>query len=385
MKRIRVGLIFGGRSVEHEVSLVSARAVLDHLDRDRYEVVPIGVTRHGRWLTAADARVLLEEGLARSAGRRAALTGDPSVGGLVPIGDGGVPVTLDVIFPLIHGTGGEDGTLQGLLELAGLPYVGSGVLGSSLGMDKAAMKMIFAAAGIPCAAHVTVTKRSIADDAAAVQRDVSREIGYPCFVKPSNGGSSVGVSKVKGAESLPAALALAAAYDRRVIVEEAIEGQEVECSVLGNESPEASVVGEIVPCHEFYDYDAKYIDDGSELDHPGADFGEAVRPGSCSRGGGVQGPRLRRNGARGFLREEERRRGAAQRGEHDPRVHADKHVPATVGGERGGLRRPRGSAHRSGDRAARAGRRAEAGLRSPAENPRWGMRRGRATVTRDRR
>jgi len=214
MKRIRVGLIFGGRSVEHDVSLVSARAVLDHLDRARYEVIPIGVTREGRWLTSGDARALLQDGL-RSAGTRATLTGDPSVGGLVPIGDGGAPVTLDVIFPLVHGTGGEDGTLQGLLELAGLPYVGSGVLGSSLGMDKAAMKMIFAAAGIPCAAHVTVTQRRIAADAAGVVREITRDIGYPCFVKPSNGGSSVGVSKVKGAESLPAALVQAAAYDRR--------------------------------------------------------------------------------------------------------------------------------------------------------------------------
>jgi len=265
MKRIRVGLIFGGRSVEHDVSLVSARAVLNHLDPARYEVIPIGVTRQGRWLTTADARALLDDGLARSAGKPAALTADPSVGGLVPIDDGGAPVKLDVIFPLIHGTGGEDGTLQGLLDLAGLPYVGSGVLGSCLGMDKAAMKMIFAARGLPCATHLTVTRRRIESDPDGLRRQVADGIGYPCFVKPANGGSSVGVSKVKGPEALAGALAQAAAYDRRVIVEEAIEGQEVECAVLGNDDPEASGVGEIVPCHEFYDYDAKYIDEGSEL------------------------------------------------------------------------------------------------------------------------
>ena len=265
MKRTRLGLIFGGRSVEHDVSIVSARAVLNHLDPARYEVIPIGVTRQGRWLTARDAKALLDDGLARSAGIPAALTGDASVGGLVPTENGDARVTLDLVFPLVHGTGGEDGTLQGLLELAGLPYVGSGVLGSSLGMDKGAMKIIFRAEGLACAEHVVISRRRIHDDPDGIARVVSQRIGYPCFIKPCNGGSSVGVSKVKAPEALPAALAEAAAYDRRVIVEEAVEGQEVECAVLGNENPQASVVGEIVPCHEFYDYSAKYLEDGSEL------------------------------------------------------------------------------------------------------------------------
>ncbi|HET6373051.1 MAG TPA: D-alanine--D-alanine ligase family protein [Candidatus Polarisedimenticolia bacterium] len=265
MRRLRLGLVFGGRSVEHEVSLVSARAVLSHLDRNRYEVVPIGVARDGRWLTSSDTRALLDSGLGRSAGTRATLTADPSVGGLVPIDDGGGTVALDVVFPLVHGAGGEDGTLQGLLDLAGLPYVGSGVLGSSLGMDKAAMKTMFTAAGLPSCRHLVVAKSRLGRDIAAITKDVGNEIGYPCFTKPSNGGSSVGVTKVKNAGALPAALAEAACYDRKVIVEEAVEGQEVECAVLGNDEPAASIVGEIVPCHEFYDYSAKYLEEGTEL------------------------------------------------------------------------------------------------------------------------
>ena len=269
MNRTRIGLIFGGRSVEHEVSLVSARAVLNHLDASLYEVVPIAVTRGGEWLTAADARTLLSAPAgALSAVRgavKAALTADPSAGGLVAVGGAGRSVPIDVIFPLIHGTGGEDGTLQGLLELAGLPYVGSGVLGSSLGMDKAAMKVMFQSAGLAVADYLVVNRRRIERDMPGIARDVASRIGYPCFTKPSNGGSSVGVCKVKKPEALAQALAESAAYDRRVLVEQGVEGQEVECAVLGNDEPEASVVGEIVPCHEFYDYSAKYLDDRSEL------------------------------------------------------------------------------------------------------------------------
>ena len=269
MSRTRLGLIFGGRSVEHEVSLVSARAVLSHLDASLYEVVPIAVTREGEWLTAGDARTLLDApagGLLGARGAvKAALTADPSAGGLVSIGSAARPVPLDVIFPLIHGTGGEDGTLQGLLELAGLPYVGSGVLGSSLGMDKAAMKVVFQAAGLAVAGYLVVSRRRIDRDMAGIAREVGSRIGYPCFTKPSNGGSSVGVCKVKKPEALAQALVESAAYDRRVIIEEGVEGQEVECAVLGNDDPTASVVGEIVPCHEFYDYSAKYLDDRSEL------------------------------------------------------------------------------------------------------------------------
>ena len=277
MKRLRVGLVFGGCSVEHEVSLVSAKAVLENIDAGKYEVVPIGVNQDGAWLTSGDAAAMLESGLRQQGSRRAALTGDPTVGGLVPIEDGGKPVPLDVVFPLIHGQGGEDGTLQGVLELAGIPYVGSGVLGSSLGMDKAAMKAVFKAAGLACPRHVVLPMRRLRGDVDGVAREISREIGYPCFVKPSNGGSSVGVSKVKSPAGLSQALADAAAYDRRVIVEEAIEGQEIECAVLGNDNPEASVVGEIVPCNEFYDYSAKYLEDGSELIIPARITDEQAR------------------------------------------------------------------------------------------------------------
>jgi D-alanine-D-alanine ligase len=269
MSRLRVGVIFGGRSVEHEVSLVSARAVMDHLDASRYEVVPIGISREGRWLTAGNATLMLEQGVTEGAAMTpVALPADPSVRGLVPMAarrNGEAPVPLDVIFPLVHGTGGEDGTLQGLLELTGRPYVGSGVLGSSLGMDKIAMKAAFAAAGIPCARYLGVTRRRAQADAAAVGREVAETLGFPCFTKPANGGSSVGVSKVKGPADLARGLAEAAQYDRRILIEEGVEGQEVECAVLGNDDPQASVVGEIVPCNEFYDYSAKYLEDGSEL------------------------------------------------------------------------------------------------------------------------
>jgi D-alanine-D-alanine ligase len=251
--------------VEHDVSLVSARAVLNNLDPARYEVVPIGVSREGRWVTSGDARGLLDGGLARSAGTRAVLTGDPSIGGLVTLDGGGAPMMFDVAFPLIHGTGGEDGTLQGLLELSGIPYVGSGVLGSSLGMDKAASKVIFRAAGLPMAEYLVVSRHRIETDAASVAREVEKRFGYPCFTKPSNGGSSVGVSKVKRVEELPAALTEAASYDCRVVIEQGIEGQEVECAVLGGDDPKASVVGEIVPGREFYDYSAKYLEDTSQL------------------------------------------------------------------------------------------------------------------------
>ncbi len=270
MSRVRVGVIFGGRSVEHEVSLVSARAVLQHLDRARYEVVPIGVSHEGRWLTAGDARTLLDggfDGAQTSDATPAALTGDPTVRGLVPTAAGGPAqrVVLDVVFPLIHGTGGEDGTMQGLLELAGLPYVGSGVLGSSVGMDKGVMKAVFQSAGLACAPWRLVTRRRIAEDASGIAREVDETLGYPCFTKPCNGGSSVGVSKVKSRAGLAGALQLAAQYDRRVLIEQGIDGQEVECAVLGNDAPQASVVGEIVPSREFYDYQAKYVDEGSQL------------------------------------------------------------------------------------------------------------------------
>ena len=269
--RLRVGVIFGGRSVEHEVSLVSARAIMQALDPGRYEVVPIGITRQGRWVLG-DAHC--------------ALPLDPSVRGLVRLRNGGraggaalksaavaslrargpAPLgRLDVIFPVVHGTGGEDGTLQGLLDLAGIPYVGAGVLGSALGMDKAMMKVVFREAGLPIVDHRVIRRSDLESGRDRFVRVVEETFGYPCFVKPANGGSSVGVSKSKSRGQLLEALDLAARYDRKVIVERGIDAREIECSVLGNEEPEASVPGEIVPANEFYDYRSKYIDPGSRL------------------------------------------------------------------------------------------------------------------------
>ena len=273
--RLRVGVIFGGRSVEHEVSLVSARAIMQALDPRKYEVVPIGITRQGRWVLA---------------GAHCALPPDPSVRGLVRLRNGGgsdgslaslfrsvpkpaaaarrvsaPPGRLDVVFPIVHGTGGEDGTLQGLLELADIPYVGAGVLGSALGMDKAMMKVVFREAGLPIVDHRVLRRRDLPAGKDRFVRTVEEAIGYPCFVKPANGGSSVGVSKAKQRSDLLEAIDLAARYDRKIIVERGIEAREIECSVLGNDDPEASVPGEIVPANEFYDYRAKYIDENSRL------------------------------------------------------------------------------------------------------------------------
>ena len=270
-RRIRVGVIFGGRSVEHEVSLVSARAIIEALDPRRYEVVPIGISKAGRWLTG---------------GHRYALPPDPSIGGLVPLKDGGrgsralgvhaagaarggrPAGPLDVVVPIVHGTGGEDGALQGLLELAGIPYVGAGVLGSALGMDKATMKTLFRDAGLPIVDYRVVRGRDLARGSEAIAGTLEDAFGYPCFVKPSNGGSSVGVSKARNRKDLLAGLRLAARYDRKVIVERAVDAREIEVSVLGNDEPEASVPGEIVPVNEFYDYRAKYVDPGSRLEIP---------------------------------------------------------------------------------------------------------------------
>ena len=273
--RLRIGVIFGGRSVEHEVSLVSARAIMQALDPRRYEVVPIGITRQGRWVLG---------------GSHCTLPADPSVRGLVRLGNGDrghghqgiarkasptpargagrVPSALgrlDVVFPVVHGTGGEDGSLQGLLDLADIPYVGAGVLGSALGMDKAMMKVVFRQAGLPIVDHRVIRRRDLDHGRDSIVRAIEEALGYPCFVKPANGGSSVGVSKAKERRQLVEALDLAARYDRKILVERGIDAREIECSVLGNDEPEASVPGEIVPANEFYDYRAKYIDENSRL------------------------------------------------------------------------------------------------------------------------
>ncbi len=282
MTKIRVGVVFGGQSGEHEVSLASARSVMAAIDRTRYEVVPIGITHEGRWLTGEDpmaalaslaqsgsAGVLLPAtggGPGTAAGRAGGLVSANGSCELVPGATNGRFPRLDVIFPVLHGPYGEDGTIQGLLDLAGLPYVGSGVLASALGMDKIACRAAFAQQGLPQVAYHVVKRK---DWEAAPHRalsDIEAELRYPMFVKPANLGSSIGITKAKDRQGLAAAVAEAARYDRKILVEEAVsEAREIECSVLGNDDPIASVPGEVVPCNEFYDYAAKYLDGKSEL------------------------------------------------------------------------------------------------------------------------
>jgi D-alanine-D-alanine ligase len=289
-RKLRVGVIFGGRSGEHEVSLMSAASVLANLDPARYEVVPIGITKEGQWVTAGDPdpRRAMTEGL--SAGgpfRRVALLGDPvvdcklidvapavshpaahqaaSAPGFSLPASGPLP-PLDVVFPVLHGPYGEDGTIQGLLELAGLPYVGAGVLASAVGMDKATMKDIFTRHGLPVLDYVIVKRKDWRREPRACLEKIAGALDFPVFVKPCNLGSSVGITKVHTAAGLGPALDLAARYDRKMIVEKGLSpAREIECSVLGNDFPEASLCGEVIPSREFYDYKAKYIDGTSGL------------------------------------------------------------------------------------------------------------------------
>jgi D-alanine-D-alanine ligase len=275
VKKLRVGVIFGGRSGEHEVSLASAASVLGAIDRARYEVVPMGIARDGHWVVGGDPlRALaqaagialalppaVEPSAAAAAAAPAALVRAPTAGGL----PAGVAAALDVVFPLLHGPYGEDGTVQGLLELADLPYVGSGVLGSAVSMDKATMKAVFHAHGLPVVAHLVVRDHEWAADPAGIAAGVAAATGYPCFVKPSNLGSSVGISKVRGPAELAAAVRAAFAHDRKILVERGVTGREIEVSVLGNDHPEASVPGEILPGREWYDYEAKYSEGIAKL------------------------------------------------------------------------------------------------------------------------
>jgi D-alanine-D-alanine ligase len=302
MAKIRVGILFGGRSGEHEVSLLSAASVLNAIDKTKYEVVPIGITKEGRWLTAEHAERLLKgdagEG-ARATQATALRAGDPEAtpgAALLAAGESVVvppeparrdaglapfqtdanlrraadrAINVDVIFPVLHGTFGEDGTIQGLLELADIAYVGAGVLGSSAGMDKDVMKSLFRAAGLPLVKHVTALRGEFERDPKRVKKLVESKLKYPVFVKPANLGSSVGISKAHNGKELGPAIVEAAKFDRKIVIEEGVGGKknkarELEVAVLGNDDPQASVAGEIVPCKEFYDYDAKYLVEGSE-------------------------------------------------------------------------------------------------------------------------
>lgn len=265
--RIRVGVLFGGRSGEHDVSLQSAASVIKALDPAKYEVLPIGITREGVWRLGSGAAQLLPQVL--ESGDPITPSVDPSGPKLLPLAR---PVSvadsrpeLDVVFPVLHGTFGEDGTVQGLLELANLPYVGAGVLASAAGMDKDVMKRLFRDAHLPTLPWELLFRAEWERDPDAVRRRMEAKLRYPLFVKPANMGSSVGISKVHHGRELAAALDLAAQYDRKILVEKGLDAREIECSVLGNDDPQASVAGEVVPINEFYDYESKYIKEGSGL------------------------------------------------------------------------------------------------------------------------
>jgi D-alanine-D-alanine ligase len=299
MKKLRVGILFGGRSGEHAVSLLSAASVLQAIDRKKYEIIPIGITKEGRWVSASDAERLLNGGsetevrnlragdpeatsaaavLARgesvivppvpSQKKNKALVPFETSARAVDVQAGSRALDLDVVFPVLHGTFGEDGTVQGLLELAGIAYVGSGVLGSSAGMDKDVMKRLFAAAKLPITKHVSFLRAEWEASPRKIATKIEAALKYPLFVKPANLGSSVGISKVHDRKELAPAIKLAAKYDRKIVVEQGVGGKrgkarELEVAVLGNDKPEASVVGEIVPGEEFYSYESKYLKQGS--------------------------------------------------------------------------------------------------------------------------
>jgi D-alanine-D-alanine ligase len=301
MKKLRVGILFGGRSGEHEVSLLSAASVFNAIDKNKYEVVPIGITKDGRWLTAADAERLLQGKGVNEPSQTHLRAGDPEAtpgaavlargeavivppepqrqsGSLTPFQtEAGLArrvsdraINVDIIFPVLHGTFGEDGTIQGLLELADIAYVGAGVLGSAAGMDKDIMKSLFLAARLPIVKHVTILRSAWEAKPKKVQKLVETKLKYPVFVKPANLGSSVGISKAHDRKELGPAIEEAAKFDRKIVIEQGVGGKqqkarEIECSVLGNDTPTASVPGEIVPGKEFYDYTAKYVDEGSQL------------------------------------------------------------------------------------------------------------------------
>jgi D-alanine-D-alanine ligase len=272
-KKIRIGLVFGGRSGEHEVSLASANSIMANLDREKYDVVPIGITREGSWLLGSEPAKLIageqtrNSGVAQDQTTAVTLTGDPKLRRLIPL-EGGEALhdngALDVIFPVMHGTYGEDGSLQGLLEMANVAYVGCGVLGSALGMDKEKMKLIFRSVGLPIVDYLVYRRNAWERSTEAVMDAVEERLGYPCFVKPVNLGSSVGINKAHDRGELEHAINVAAEYDRKIIIERGINCREIECAVLGNDEPLASVAGEIVASNEFYDYNAKYIDNQSQ-------------------------------------------------------------------------------------------------------------------------
>ena len=291
VRRLRIGIIYGGRSSEHAVSLASAAAIFANLDRERYEPVPIRIEQDGRWVlaerpptleSAGDTieRARLESGRAARATRELHLVAHPGDETMLTVergvdADSGsddaghaivTGLALDLIFPIVHGPYGEDGTLQGLLELADIPYVGAGVLAAAVGMDKAVMKVLFAASGLPIVQHDVLLRRDWQADRAGIVSELTERLRFPLFVKPANLGSSVGISRATDRDTLSSAIDLAAEFDRKIVVEEGVTPcREIECAVLGNSDPEVSVPGEIIPSRDFYDYEAKYLDDSSEM------------------------------------------------------------------------------------------------------------------------
>ena len=280
MKKLRVGIIYGGRSGEHEVSIASAAAVVQNLDKQRYEAIPIRIEKDGRWIIAdrlpvsSSAAEVIEQSRSTTAqrlgrgGREAHLVAHPGDEQIMTIERGHNPtitgLAVDVVFPVLHGPYGEDGTVQGLLELANIPYVGAPVLASAVGMDKATAKLVFAARGLPQTKYLVVLRSEWKASPARITKDVASTLGYPVFVKPANLGSSVGISKAKSNADLPAAIDLAAEFDRKIVIEAAVpNAREIEIAVLGNDDPQVSVPGEVIPSREFYDYEAKYLDDDS--------------------------------------------------------------------------------------------------------------------------
>ena len=264
-KRLRVGVLFGGRSGEHEVSLASAASVIRALDPEKYDVVPIGISKDGRWLVGTNAQKMLGDVL--KSGERVFLPPDPTAATLVPMAAGGnrPSMTVDVIFPVLHGTFGEDGTVQGFLELAGLPYVGPGVLSSAVGMDKDVQKRLFEQAGLPIVPYLAIRRADWERNPGAVLRLIKKKFKFPVFVKPATLGSSVGMTRVKKPGELAAALNVAAEFAMKILVEKNVTAREIEVAVLGNEEVKASIPGEIVPHREFYDYAAKYLEEGTQL------------------------------------------------------------------------------------------------------------------------
>lgn len=281
-QKIRVGLIFGGKSGEHEVSLASAQSVLRALDAEKYEPVLIGVTKQGEWLTGGNPLKQLVNAT-QSPLLQAAADANGASRAIVSHSATEMTTTetlnknVDVVFPLIHGPNGEDGTLQGLLELAALPYVGAGVAASAVGMDKQLMKALFRNAGLPVAEYLVALRRRWEHDPEETIHEIETTIQYPCFVKPANLGSSVGISRARNWDELTQALSNAAQYDRKIIIERAVDAREIECSVLGNDAPIASLPGEVIPEREFYDYDAKYADAHTRLIVPAELSGEQTR------------------------------------------------------------------------------------------------------------